>query len=173
MRVLLKLYFTFTSDREISVALFKSLLRVLELYPVSIINPPDLTSSFHQTPVLPIPICVSTDVSEKKKNALCKWCPRHEINNVLSLSPAKHSFALSGSPVNYNSLNLDTRGHEAPSLTSTGVTTRRYSKLPAGFSPCFNEHTLASWGNPCTLALHSVRTPGTLQPCWSWRSAPK
>ena len=76
MRVLLKLYFTFTSDREISVALFKSLLRVLELYPVSIINPPDLTSSFDQTPVLPIPICVSTDVSEKKM---------HYVNGVLGM----------------------------------------------------------------------------------------
>lgn len=111
-------------------------------------------------------------VSEKKF-ALCKWCPRHEISSVLSLSPAKHFFALSGSPMNYNSLNRDTQGHEAPSLTSQGVTTRRQSKLPAGFPLCFNERILASWGNPCTLALHSVRTPGILLSCCSWGSAPK
>lgn len=57
-----------------------------------------------------------------------------------SHSPTKHFFALSGSPVNYNSLNLDTREYQHPSLTSKGVTTRRYTKLPAGLSPYFNEH---------------------------------
>ena len=125
----------FTSDREIPAALFKSFSRVQELYPEPIINAPNLISSYPL--VLFILINVCSDVQGIQSHA------RKSIdilNGVLavkqtmhcSLPPTKHFFALSGSPVNYNSLNQDTWEHQHPSLTSKGVTARRYTKLPAG-----------------------------------------
>lgn len=36
---------------------------------------------------------------------------------------------------------------------------------------CFNEHVLASQGNPHALTLLSAWTPGILQPCHVWRTA--
>lgn len=127
----------FASDREIPAALFKSFSRVQEFYPEPIINSPNLISSFAQSPVLFILINVCSDVQGIQSHA------RKSIdilNDVLamkqtmrcSLPPTKRFFALSVSPVNYNALNLDTWGHQHPSLTSKGVTARRYTKLPAG-----------------------------------------
>lgn len=119
----------FASDREIPAAPFKSFSRVHEFYPEPIINSPNLISSFGQSPVLFILINVCSDVQGIQSHV--RKCI-NILNGVLamkqtmhcSLSPTKHFFALFGSPVNYNSLNLDTWGHQHPYLTSKGVTTR-------------------------------------------------
>lgn len=89
---------------------------------------------------------------QEKKFTLFKWCSSHEIT-YCCLSPVKHFFALSGSPVNYNSLNLDTPGHQPPSLTSKGVTTRRCTKLPAGLFSSFNELVFLLLGSILALWL--------------------
>lgn len=95
-----------------------------------------------------------------------------------SLSPTKHFFALSGSPVNYSLLNLDTPGHQAPSVTSKGDAQNCQPVcLPALMSVCScflgqllhpgSAHSGNTWDSAALLRLENGTKIGLLR-CPGW-----
>lgn len=115
--------------------------------------------------------------SHKRKTfTLFKQCRMHEINNMLFLVhqastlplwvPSELLLIKPRYIWTLDPLSNKERGHPKEECRPASQ-----SHLPS--ETCFNEHFLASQGNPHALTMLSARTPGILQPCHVWRTAQK